>query len=354
MRIARAEVAVTRTPLRQAVRWTEGGTDAVVEHLRLTLEDANGVRGLSETVCKPAWNGVDGPVLARALERLVWPRIAGATPDEARGVAAGLRGALAVQAAVVNALADLEAEPPAVSCPVAAVVARDDPSAMIDAGAELVEAHGLRALKAKAGAGLDKDRAAIEGLRGVLGAGDVLSVDANSAYGPPDGIALTEIATASDVAFVEDPWSLAPDAATGHHLARAAAPVCADRALDRPDLADGLIDRGVTVLAAKPSRLGCVASAAIEGTARRRGASTVRALFAEGAVGAAFLARGALANGTAPDFPVEALFHLGLADGDGLPGLALRDGALHVPAGRLADLAVLPRDPEFTAEWMAP
>ena len=206
---------------------------------------------------------------------------------------------------------------------------------------------------------MDRDRAAIEGLRGVLGAGGSLSVDANSAYGPPDGIALTEIAAASDVAFVEDPWPLAPDAATGRHLARAAAPVCADRALDRPDLADGLIDRGVAVLAAKPSRLGCVASAAIEETAQRRGASTVRALFAEGMVGAAFLARDALASGTSiggtgPDFPVEALFHLGLADGDGLPGLVLRDGALHVPAGRLADLVPPPRDPAFTAEWTAP
>ena len=348
MRILRAEIAVTRTPMRRAVRWTEGGTDDAVEHLRLTLEDQDGARGLSETTCKPAWNGVDGATLACAIERLVWPRIAGGDADAARRVVVGLRGAVAVQAAVVNALADLERDWPAVVAPVAHVIGRADPAAMVEEAAAMVEAHGLRALKVKAGAGLAADRAALEGARRVLGTEGTLTIDANSAYAPGEGVELTRIAAGVGAAFVEDPWPLAPDAATERALNQPAAPVCADRALDRPDLADGLLDRGVSVLACKPSRLGLIAADAIRATAHRRDACIVRALFAEGPVGAAFLARGA------SDFPIEALFHLGLDAPANVEGMVIQDGALHIPKGRLADIARPPASPALTLTLAAP
>jgi L-alanine-DL-glutamate epimerase-like enolase superfamily enzyme len=335
MKTALIRAWLTQTALRAPVVWTDGGTETAAFHLWLELTTADGLSGLSETPVKPAWTGVDGSTAMCAVEALLAPRVLGREAATAEELLSGIRGLSFLRAAFGHALADLRAPGEAAVAPVAAVVTRGDPDAMAEHAARMVEEHGIRAVKVKAGQGLDTDHAALKRIRGAVG--DVsFSVDANGAYGVDDGLELCRAAADFRAEFVEDPWPLAPDAACGAAICTAACAIAADRVVEYEPLIDGMLDRGVSWIAVKPNRLGPEAAARISRRVRERGARVVSGLFGEGPLGALQQLRG-----IASDAPCEALHFFEIADAVPVAGLRLEDGALSAPAGRASDLVSL-------------
>jgi L-alanine-DL-glutamate epimerase-like enolase superfamily enzyme len=336
MTITRLRAWITRTPFSRPVTWTTGGTEDAAFHLWLEVTHTKGTRGLSETPVKPAWTGLDGPTTLAAVEHLVAPRTLGQTLDGA--ALSDIRGLTVLKAALDHAVADLATTGVAASAPVAMVLTRAAPDVMAEIAHKAVCAHGLRALKVKAGQGLDTDGAVIAAARDVLGAEGQLTVDANSSYDREGGLALCGLAADHGCAFVEDPWPLTPDAATGEALAQAACPVAADRIAGDPDLLAGLVDRGVDWIAVKPNRIGPAAARHAAAVARAAGASVVSGLFGEGPLGAVQQLRGPRG-----DTPIEALHYLGLSNPVPVKGMSLSGGNLSAPEGRASEL-VAPED----------
>ncbi|RVT81489.1 hypothetical protein DXV76_20390 [Rhodobacteraceae bacterium CCMM004] len=333
MTLARLRAWITRTPFRTPVTWTAGGTEDAAVHLWLELTGPDGVTGLSETPVKPAWTGLDGATALAAVEHLVAQRLLGRVPASAEAALADIRGLPVLRAAVGHALADLRAPGAAAAAQVAAVLTRADPAAMAEAAARAATDHGIHALKVKAGQGRDLDARALVLVREALGADGPMSVDANGAYDVEEGLALCRAAATVGAAFVEDPWPLAPDAATERALSAALCAVAVDRAAGDETTVPGLIDRGVAWIAVKPNRIGPDAARRIAATARAAGIGVVSGLFGEGPLGAVQQLRA-----DTGDAPCEAVHHLTLRDPVPVAGLTLADGRLSAPPGRASDL----------------
>jgi L-alanine-DL-glutamate epimerase-like enolase superfamily enzyme len=324
---------VVRTPLKQTVEWTVGGREAVAEHLWLQVTGDDGRTGISEIPVKPFWTGCDGDIAIRMVERMLAPRSIGKTPAEALKATALLRGQNYLLAALGNALADLAAPAPEMTKSLAVVLTRNEPAFMTEAVGRVRDLLGVSAIKIKVGAGLKTDTEAISAVRKALGPDGILTIDANGAYSIEDGLELCRIGAGQGVVFVEDPFPLTPDRHIGEAISRAAAPVCADRILDYASLAEGMLEAGAGYLATKTNRIGPEGAAAVADAAERHGAGTVSALFGDGQVGAAQIVRNDRSS-----LPVEAGFFLELDNPVSLSGVAITDGRITIPAGRLSGL----------------
>ncbi len=333
MTIVRLEAWVTQTAYKSAVTFTVGGAEASVHHLWLRVTDSDGYRGLSETIVKPAWTGLDGATALAAVEHLLWPRMAGVDLDRANAAVQALRGLPLLHAAVGHALLDLAGPRPGRSVDVASVLTRDTPQAMGKVATGLRDAHGITAIKMKAGQGLKVDAASLSAIRQGIGADASLSLDANSAYGVEDGLELCRIAADHGAEFVEDPWPLSPDQATRDAIARATLPICADRPLNDATQGQAMLDRGAAILAIKPNRIGPDAATAVENAANTNGARGVAAMFGEGCLGALQQVRNVRG-----DMAFEAAHWLDLDAPIGVHGMAISNGQLFTPQGRAADL----------------
>lgn len=328
-RIVKLEAWVTRTVLKRELNWTVGGAEQHATYLWLRLSDDAGASGLSETVLKPAWTGFDGPTAMAAVEHLLWPRLAGVSASEGEKAVLGLRGLCALHAAVGHAVRDLLTVGTARMVDLAAVLTRDEPNAMAARAKDFKDQHGLRAFKIKAGQGLDVDTACISAVRNALGGDAALSMDANSAYNVEDGLELCQIAADHGVTFVEDPWPLNADQATGEAIAKAALPICADRILSEVGQAQAILDRGAAMLAIKPNRIGPGQAATMEAAAHAVHADTVAATFGEGCLGAVQQVRGVTG-----DFAFEAAHWLELEDPIAVADFRVAEGRLMTPEGR--------------------
>lgn len=333
MTIIRIEAWVTETAYRSAVMFTVGGAEQSVHHLWLRVTDETGNQGLSETIVKPAWTGLDGQTAIAAVEHLLWPRMAGTVAAQAHAAVQALRGLPVLHAAVGHALRDLDRPHPARAVELASVLTRDTAPAMSTAAKRARDSHGIRAIKIKVGQGLETDAACLSALRRALGADAAISLDANSAYSVENGLELCHIAADHGAIFVEDPWPMSPDRTTQDAIARAPLPICADRPLNDSFQGQAMLDRGALMLAIKPNRIGPDAALTIEDAALATGAHSVAAMFGEGCLGAVQQVRGVRS-----DMAFEAAHWLGLDAPVAVLGMSISDGKLNTPDGRAADL----------------
>lgn len=338
MALDRAELWDVRLPLRAAVDWTTGGREAEAPYLVLILHDGDGACGVAEITCRPAWNGMTSGLMARAFEELAWPRIAGQEPGRSvMTPLAEIRGMVALKALCDNAWHDL-CSPMAGRLPVraASVLTRAAPEIMTEMALQVRAEIGITAFKVKLGQGIAHDAKVLRALRSALGSLVELSGDANSAYGQSDLAQLTALAKEMEVSFLEDPFPLAPDAATGIACANNPVPVLVDRALEGPELVPAFADRGLVQVSAKPSRIGGTVALAVAEAALGRGGRVCNGTYAESALGAAAqIGFGQnLPEGLA--HPHEIDFHRGLAE-QIAPPPQIRDGHAMPITGRIAD-----------------
>ncbi|SMY08829.1 enolase C-terminal domain-like protein [Flavimaricola marinus] len=337
MTLDRAEIWEVRLPVRKAVEWTVGGAETEVPYLVLILHDRDGRHGAAEITCRPAWNGMTPGLLARAIEELAWPRIAGLGLDgSAISALSGIRGMTALKAIIDNAWHDLLS--PMVdgaAVPLASVLTRAEPEVMAAKALQLREETGIQAFKVKLGQGIQKDTQVLSALRKVLPDAE-LTGDANSAYTLHELPRLAAVAKEIGLTFLEDPCPMQPDAATGAVAAALELPLLADREVTGPDRVEAFADRGITQVSAKPNRIGISAARAVAAAAQRRGGRVCNGTYSESALGAA--AQIGFASGL-PDglaHPHEIDFHLELG-AQIAPCPRIRNGRVRPVAGRIAD-----------------
>ena len=291
--IVSADLYAVSLPYAEAKTWTIGGVETESHYVLLKLTDSAGRTGAAEVVCKPAWNGMEQPVLLAAFEHLAWPLLAGKQAvGEAQGAALckGLAGSLAPLSLADNAWRDLTTPWPdalrSVKVPGAKVLNRDKPAKMAEEARKAVLEEGYPCLKIKIGQGLDIDVQVLSAINQAIGDAAVLTADANSAYKPGEVAALDRAMADQGVIFLEDPCPMQADAAVEAVLRGGSLPVVVDRNATSRGLAQAFADRGATHFSVKPSRIGPTEGAAVAALAGDLGGGICFGTYAEGALGA--------------------------------------------------------------------
>ncbi len=291
--IIAADLFAVSLPYAEAKTWTIGGTETESHYVVLRLTDSAGRIGAAEVVCKPAWNGMQPPVLLAAFQHLVWPLLAGKeAADAAQGAALtkGIAGSHAPASLADNAWRDLVAPWPdalrRAEVRGARVLNRDTPARMAEAARKAVQEEGYRCLKIKIGQGLPIDGEVVSAIRRGVGDGAVLTADANSAYQHAEVPELDRLMAAHGVIFLEDPCPLWPDAAAEELIRACSLPVVIDRNATSHALARAFGDRGATHFSVKPSRIGPTEGEAVAALAATLGGGVCFGTYAEGPLGA--------------------------------------------------------------------
>lgn len=338
--IVAADLYAVSLPYAEAKTWTIGGVETESHYAVLKLTASDGSTGAAEVVCKPAWNGMEQPVLLAAFEHLAWPLLQGskaAGETEGAALCKGLAGSLAPLSLADNAWRDLTASwPDALRCvkvPGAKVLNRDTPARMAEEARKAALSEGYPCLKIKIGQGLATDGEVLTAIARAIGDQAVLTVDANSAYRPEEVPELDKLMAGHGVAFLEDPCPLMPDTAGEEVIRGCTLPVVVDRNASSPGMARAFADRGATHFSAKPSRIGPTAAAAIARLAADLGGGVCFGTYAEGALGAlnqiGFIAR----FSADPVFlSAEVDFHRELLGSYLLEPISFEDGCFSLPA----------------------
>ena len=280
--IVSADLYAVSLPYAEAKTWTIGGVETESHYVLLKLTDSAGRTGAAEVVCKPAWNGMEQPVLLAGKQAV----------GEAQGAALckGLAGSLAPLSLADNAWRDLTTPWPdalrSVKVPGAKVLNRDKPAKMAEEARKAVLDEGYPCLKIKIGQGLDIDVQVLSAINQAIGDAAVLTADANSAYKPGEVAALDRAMADQGVIFLEDPCPMQADAAVEAVLRGGSLPVVVDRNATSRGLAQAFADRGATHFSVKPSRIGPTEGAAVAALAGDLGGGICFGTYAEGALGA--------------------------------------------------------------------
>lgn len=327
-RIVSAAVVARDLPLRRGLRGASGPVTTRRERL-LVLTTDDGVRGVGDA-SRVDWLAASAPDDSALLATLV-ERIRADAPPAAALLQWSLDPArpAALRSALQTALLDADARRQgcalasllapggaATTAPVSALVGDGEPEAMAREASALREL-GLACFKVKVGrATLDDDLAAVSAVRGAIGAGSELRLDANGAWDPGEATtALRELAAFAPV-FVEEPLR---DASLCAQLS-SPVPIALDESLRDSAALDAAVARGgIRAVVLKLERVGGPLPAlAMAARAWRAGLDVVFTDSIDGACGRAATVHVALAASARSGRPTAAL---------GLGGLFLLDDA---------------------------
>jgi L-alanine-DL-glutamate epimerase-like enolase superfamily enzyme len=290
--IVSADLYAVSLPYAEAKTWTIGGVETESHYVVLRLTDSAGRTGAAEVVCKPAWNGMEQPVLLAAFEHLAWPLLRGQEAvGEAQGASLckGMAGSLAPLSLADNAWRDLvtpwDDGQRGARVPGAKVLNRDAPAKMADEARKAVLDQGYPCLKIKIGQGLAIDDAVLTSITKAIRDAAVLTVDANSAYRADEVAKLDRVMADHGVTFLEDPCPLMPDLSAEEVIRGCSLPVVVDRNASSLGMAKAFADRGATYFSAKPSRIGPAEAGVVAGLAADLGGGICFGTYAEGPLG---------------------------------------------------------------------
>jgi L-Ala-D/L-Glu epimerase len=350
MRIAEWSLHFCRLPYTRPVRWFNSVEDgAVLALLRVVGDD--GAQGVAEAPLRPTWSGVSPRSLAAVLEDLLLPAVQEVDASDAAAVSRQLarfpEGFLA-KMLIDNACWTLRAAGAGkplwqslggeASVEVSWCVTRQPPEAMAREAAEIVAAHGFRALKIKGGQGIETDVAALRQIRAAVGDGIDFYVDANSAYTRAEAAEYVRIIAAEGAKVAEDPCPLQPDRQFAELIETSPIPVLVDSSCASLRDAAQYLDRGATALSVKPGRIGIGEARRIADLARSRGANVCSGMYAESALGTLISLQLAAAL-EAPLVPAEQSFYLMMRDQVLREPLRIEGGHVRLPAS--SDMARL-------------
>ncbi|MEO8716933.1 MAG: mandelate racemase/muconate lactonizing enzyme family protein [Burkholderiales bacterium] len=344
MKLERWSLHFYRLPYAREVVWANARESSGVFAL-LKLE-AGGAAGIAEGTLKDTWSGVSPASLKAVFEDFLMPRLRATDLADEAAVAAAFAGVpenrLAkgmIESACWTLRAALAGKPlwklwgTAREREVAWTVTRQSPARMAQEAAEACAKYGVRVLKVKGGQGVDVDLRALAEIRGAVGDGVELYVDANGAYVRAAAIDYVRALSAAGVTVAEDPCPLQPDAGFEALQRESPLPILVDRSCASKEDAALYLERGARALSTKPGRVGLAETRAIAALAAARGASTAVGIYAESALGT-------LINLQQPgSMAAEQTFYLTMTEQVSTQVPAIRDGRIELPA--LADLSQL-------------
>ena len=344
MKLARAEIFPIHVPYRRTVKWhsdVETGGDYVV----LKLTDADGHIGAAEATTKAYWSGASLRTLVAALEDLFLPRFMDVDVGDIEAVVARLarvpdntiaKGLIA--SACLDLQADVADEPlwkqwdGAPRVPLSWTVSRQAPDLMAAEAAEMVAAHGFRALKIKGGQGPEIDYQVIRAIQRAAGDKLELYVDTNQAYDLAVSRDYVKGLADLGVVMAEDPYPLKPDEAFRDFAAASPIPILVDTPVISARDAQAFFDVGAVAVSVKPGRIGLAEARRCVAAAKKAGRYIVAGFFGESDLGSAVNAQ--LAASCASDglkLPAELSFFLMMRESLLAPSLSVAHGVLQLP-----------------------
>ena len=268
MRIAEWSLHFCRLAYSRPVKWFNSIEDgAVLALLRVVADD--GAVGVAEAPLRPTWSGVSPRSLAAVLEDLLLPAVQEIDAGDAAAVSRQLARfpeSFLAKMLIDNACWTLRAAAAGkplwqllggqASVEVSWCVTRQPPEAMAREAAEIVAAHGFRALKIKGGQGIETDVAALRQIRAAVGDAIDFYVDANSAYPRAEAADYVRVIAAEGARVAEDPCPLQPDRQFAELIGNSAIPVLVDSSCASLKDAAQYLERGAKALSVKPGRIG--------------------------------------------------------------------------------------------------
>jgi L-alanine-DL-glutamate epimerase-like enolase superfamily enzyme len=350
MRIAEWSLHFCRLPYLRPVKWFNSVEDGVtLALLRLTGED--GAVGVAEAPLRPTWSGVSPRSLAAVLEDLLLPAVREVDAGDATAMGRQLARfpeSFLAKMLIDNACWTLRAAAAGrplwqllggqESVEVSWCVTRQPPDAMAREAAEVIEAHGFRALKIKGGQGIETDIAALRRIRSAVGDAIDFYVDANGAYTRAEAADYVRIIAAEGAKVAEDPCPLQPDGQFAELIAKSAIPVLVDSSCASLKDATQYLDRGARAISVKPGRIGISEAQRIAELARRSGANVCSGMYGESALGTLISLQFSCAL-AAPLVPAEQSFYLMMREQVLREPLRIEGGRVRLPAA--SDTAAL-------------
>jgi len=344
MQLAKAEIFPIHVPYKRTVKWhsdVETGGDYVV----LKLTDADGHIGVAEATTKAYWSGASLRTLVAALEDLFLPRFMDVDVADINVVTARLARVPdnnVAKGLIASACLDLQADAAGIplwkqwdGAPRVALswtVSRQAPELMAAEAAEMVEAHGFRALKIKGGQGPQLDYQAIRAIQRAAGDKLELYVDTNQAYDLAISRDYVKGLADLGVIMAEDPYPVKPDEDFRDFAASSPIPILVDTPVISARDAQAFFDVGAVAVSVKPGRIGLAEARQCVAAAKKAGRYIVAGFFGESDIGSAVNAQ--LAASCANDglkLPAELSFFLMMQEPLLNPPLSVADGVLTLP-----------------------
>jgi L-alanine-DL-glutamate epimerase-like enolase superfamily enzyme len=198
--------------------------------------------------------------------------------------------------------------------------------------AEMVGAHGFRALKIKGGQGPRTDYQVIRDIQRSVGEGIELYVDTNQAYDLAVSRDYVKGLADLGVVMAEDPYPVKPDEAFRDFAASSPIPILVDTPVISARDAQAFFDVGAVAVSVKPGRIGLAEARKCVATAKRAGRYIVAGFFGESDIGSAVNAQlAASCAGDGLKLPAELSFFLMMGEPLLMPPLSVTNGVLELP-----------------------
>jgi muconate cycloisomerase len=221
MRIERVECIKVLVPIKPelAIR-SSAGLHAASPFLIVRVHTDEGIMGLGEASCTPAWSGEDHHTAAHFIDGTLGPALVGRDPRDVEALARMLDrlvpGNDFTKSALQMALWDILGKAAGLPLyrlwggavreriPLKFSVSGREPEAAAGIGAWAV-GQGFRTLKVKVGTGVDADVERVRAVRQAAGPGIRLGVDANCGWSVREAIAALRAMEPLDLLFAEQP-----------------------------------------------------------------------------------------------------------------------------------------------------
>jgi L-Ala-D/L-Glu epimerase / N-acetyl-D-glutamate racemase len=350
MRLARHSLYRYRLRYARPVRWSDIVEEAA-PFVLLRLESDTGAVGVAEITPKPTWCGVTAQSLIAALEEMFLPLLATLDLDDPAAARKALDRIPENQAAkclIDNACWDLHAAQSGrplwrqwqgrQRVDLSWAVTRATPRDMAAEAATMVERYGFHTLKVKVGEGIDLDLARMREIRGAVGDGIRLYVDANGGYAAAQARENASALADAGAVMVEDPSALSPDQDFRRLQQACPVPILVDFGCTSLRDAALFVAQQARALSIKPGRFGLSQARAMQTLARDAGCMPVVGLMGESALGTLAGLQFAAALPEAV-LPAELTWFLAMTEQITTERLHIVDGAIELP--EVASLAAL-------------
>ncbi|HEY2932708.1 MAG TPA: enolase C-terminal domain-like protein [Acidobacteriota bacterium] len=353
MKITRIESIPVQVPIKQELMIRASrGSHSISPFLLVRIHTDEGVTGLGEVSCTPAWSGEDHTSAAHFIHYYFEPLLHHEDPTEIEPLCQKINRKVAgnyfTKAAVEMALWDIEGKhrglplyrlwggPAREFIPLKFSVSGVEPAQAAKIATWALH-QGFRALKVKVGIDADQDVARVKAVRSVVGREVKIGVDANGKWSSQEAVEMIKRLAAHDIFFVEQPVPARDLFGMADVRRRSGIPIIADESLysleDAANLAQAQAADVLSIYVGKAGGLGPART--IADFARSAGLRATVGSNLEMGIGSAamiHLAMSTLAI-TAEDFPCDIIGPLYYTDDLLAEPLRIRDGEARPGAG---------------------
>ena len=218
MQIVDVQTIPFRIPFKEPTAWARGTIDAA-EHVLVKVYTDEGILGIAEAPPRPTIYGESIQSITFAIDNWFGPMIIGMDPFEIEKMwdkFDTIAGNPTAKGAIDTAVHDIIGKTLNLPCyklfgywtnkvQLSWCVNLNPLKDMVKEGIEMIENHGFKALKLKAGLDPEKDIEMVKTMRKEVGEEILIYVDANQGYDPFTAVKVIRAMMEYNIAFVEEP-----------------------------------------------------------------------------------------------------------------------------------------------------